>query len=219
MYHQLYSVQLICSNHVRQSRLSQFSMPLTKEEKAWAELQLASFLIHQSRKTLSSFWPSLRASFLSQFPLTGLTVDSQPALVEELKFQVSSGICHGRYSHDYLFQSLKNFFNNQNTRTRKRGTPSLEPATSGVTRTRRSGRAHTKREIYSRMYYNTECKQNVNSEISGCGPGVTKGERMSIRNKHIDLGWEAARGNPEKMAKINTVLEAEKAKKQECESS
>lgn len=42
---------------------------------------------------------------------------------------------------------------------------------------------------------------------------------MSIRNKHIDLGWEAARMNPEKMAIINTALEAEKAGKKECKTS
>lgn len=53
----------------------------------------------------------------------------------------------------------------------------------------------------------------MNREITECGPGVTKGERMSIRNKHIDLGWEAARVNPEKMAMIDAAVEAEKAQK------
>lgn len=38
---------------------------------------------------------------------------------------------------------------------------------------------------------------------------------MSIRNKHIDIGWEAARMDPEKMAAIDAALEAEKAGKKE----
>lgn len=42
---------------------------------------------------------------------------------------------------------------------------------------------------------------------------------MSIRNKHIDLGWEAARMDPEKMAMINAALEAKKAGKKERRSS
>lgn len=117
----------------------------------------------------------------------------------------------------FLPQSLRNFFNNQITRTRAISSDSSRESSS-VTRTRKSGRAHTKREIYSRIYYNTECKQNVNSEISGCGPGVTKGERMSIRNKHIDIGWQAARTNPAKMATIDAALEAEKARKKENQS-
>lgn len=119
-----------------------------------------------------------------------------------------------------LSQCLKNFLNNQGIRTRNRALPGeTTRASFGVVRPRRSGRAHTKREIYSRIYYNTECKQDVNSEISRCGPGVTKGERMSIRNKHIDLGWEAARKNPEKMAAINAALEAEKAGKKASQTT
>lgn len=65
-------------------------MPLNKEEKAWAQLQLASFINHQNQKTLSAFWPSLRASFLSHFPLTGLSVNGPQPTLEDSKFQVGS---------------------------------------------------------------------------------------------------------------------------------
>lgn len=196
-------------------------MPLTREEKAWAESQLPAFIQHQKSKTLSSFWPSLWTAFLSQFPLTGLSANASlltPTVVKDSKFQVSFNVWLGCAHHTYIYpKSIKNFLNNRNTCTRKTATPSMpicEP--SGLAGTwRRSGCSHTKREIYSRTHYNTECKQKVNSEISGCGPGVTKGEHMSIHNKHIDLGWEAACMDPEKMAAIDAALKAEKAGKQE----
>lgn len=58
----------------------------------------------------------------------------------------------------------------------------------------------------------------MNSEISGCGLGVTKGKHMSIRNKLIDLGWQAVHMNPAKMAMIHAALEVEKTQKKECQN-
>ncbi|KAJ3899743.1 hypothetical protein F5879DRAFT_975786 [Lentinula edodes] len=184
-------------------------MPLTKDEKAWAVEKLSSFVDHQNRKVVADFWPPLRAAFFSRFPLvTEISTDVDAETREAL----------GRHS-DEKFKALRNFLNNHsiNNSSRKSRAQARDAVKiyiggshSTATKSKTSNRHHKKQEIYSRLYYNAECKTQVDLEITNLGESISRSERMKIRNKYINAGWEAAQQDPVKMEAIEVVLKSEK---------
>ncbi|KAJ4463238.1 hypothetical protein C8J55DRAFT_494484 [Lentinula edodes] len=63
-----------------------------------------------------------------------------------------------------------------------------------------------KYKVYSRLFYKSECKEKVDAAIAAFGPAITKGDRMVIRNKHINAGYQAAQLDPIKIATIESIL-------------
>ncbi|KAJ3898186.1 hypothetical protein F5879DRAFT_981232, partial [Lentinula edodes] len=184
-------------------------MPLTKDEKAWAVEKLSSFVDHQNRKVVADFWPPLRAAFFSRFPLvTEISTDVDAETREAL----------GRQS-DEKFKALRNFLNNHslNNSSRKSRAQAREAVKIYIggshltaTKSKTSNRHHKKQEIYSRLYYNAECKTQVDLEITNLGESISRSERMKIRNKYINAGWEAAQQDPVKMEAIEVLAKSEK---------
>lgn len=76
-------------------------------------------------------------------------------------------------------------------------------------------RSLKKREVYSRLFYESECKEKVDATIAAFGPAITKGDRMVIRNKHTNAGYQAAQLDPVKMAAIEKYLAKENSKRNE----
>ncbi|KAJ3849340.1 hypothetical protein EV368DRAFT_85639 [Lentinula lateritia] len=50
----------------------------------------------------------------------------------------------------------------------------------------------------------------VDLEITNLGESISRSERMKIRNKYINAGWEAAQQDPVKMEAIEVLLKSEK---------
>ncbi|KAJ3769648.1 hypothetical protein FB446DRAFT_706079 [Lentinula raphanica] len=191
-------------------------MPLSKDEREWAHTYLPSFMEHQNRKTVADFWPPLRSAFFSKFPLEGeadMRVDMD-ALTREALARAS----------DKKFQSLKNFLNNtsDNNSTRKQRAQVKEAVKIYIgdlgtqsSRMKPANRSNKRREIYSRLFYSTECKEKVDREIVACGSDVTKSDRMKIRNRIVEEGYEAALKDPSKVEAIERAWEEQKEVKVE----
>ncbi|KAJ4498502.1 hypothetical protein C8R41DRAFT_864694 [Lentinula lateritia] len=116
---------------------------------------------------------------------------------------------------EYVFlQSLKHYFNNTsiNNSTCKSRAKAQEAKSKAV-------RSLKKREVYSRLFYESECKEKVDAAIAAFGPAITKGDRMVIRNKHTNAGYQAAQLDPVKMAAIEKYLAEENSKRNEDTTS
>ncbi|KAJ3926220.1 MAG: hypothetical protein NXY57DRAFT_1043458 [Lentinula lateritia] len=191
-------------------------MPLTKDERDWVEGQLPIFIQHQNQKMVADFWPQIRAAFFLKFPLDG---EDNPAM------DVESHSALGKISDifiEYVFlQSLKHYFNNTsiNNSTHKSRAKAQEAVKIyfGASQIQKSKavRSLKKREVYSRLFYESECKEKVDATIAAFGPAITKGDRMVIRNKHTNAGYQAAQLDPVKMAAIEKYLAKENSKRNE----
>ncbi|KAJ3920298.1 hypothetical protein F5877DRAFT_77289 [Lentinula edodes] len=68
-------------------------------------------------------------------------------------------------------------------------------------------KSHAKVQEALKIYFGSsqiqkKCKENVDAAIAAFGPAITKGDRMVIRNKHINAGYQTAQLDPIKMATI-----------------
>ncbi|KAJ3859309.1 hypothetical protein EV359DRAFT_68268 [Lentinula novae-zelandiae] len=184
-------------------------MPLSKDKKEWAEEQMALFTEHQNRKMVADFWPQIRAAFFVKFPLDG---EDNPEMDSELRAAL------GKASNK-KFQSLKHYFNNTSiNNTSRKARSKVHNALkiylgSSPSQKVKAVRSLKKREVYARLFYKSECKEKVNAVILAFGPAIMKKDRMTIRNQHINTGFQASQLDPSKMDAIEEYIAEQNTKR------
>ncbi|KAJ4471138.1 hypothetical protein C8J55DRAFT_563857 [Lentinula edodes] len=184
-------------------------MPLSKDEKEWAEEQMALFTEHQNRKMVADFWPQIRAAFFAKFPLDG---EDNPEMDSELRAALGK-------ASDKKFQSLKHYFNNTSVNnTSRKARSKVHTALkiylgSSPSQKVKAIRSLKKREVYARLFYESECKEKVDAAILAFGPAITKKDRMTIRNQHINAGFQASQLDPSKMDAIEEYIAEQNTKR------
>ncbi|KAJ3806058.1 hypothetical protein F5876DRAFT_81097 [Lentinula aff. lateritia] len=184
-------------------------MPLSKDEKEWAKEQMALFTEHQNRKMVADFWPQIRAAFFAKFPLDG---EDNPEMDSELRAALGK-------ASDKKFQSLKHYFNNTSVNnTSRKARSKVHNALkiylgSSPSQKVKAVRSLKKREVYARLFYESECKEKVDASILAFGPAITKKDRMTIRNQHINAGFQASQLDPSKMDVIEEYIAEQNTKR------
>ncbi|KAJ3913459.1 hypothetical protein F5877DRAFT_71555 [Lentinula edodes] len=199
----------MCSDGAPSGCIKQVPMPLSKDEKEWAEEQMASFTEHQNRKMVADFWPQIRAAFFAKFPLDG---EDNPEMDSELRAALGK-------ASDKKFQSLKHYFNNTSiNNTSRKARSQVHNALkiylgSSPSQKVKAVRSLKKREVYARLFYESECKEKVDAAILAFGPAITKKDRMTIRNQHINAGFQASQLDPSKMDAIEEYIAEQNTKR------
>ncbi|KAJ3851092.1 hypothetical protein EV368DRAFT_66042 [Lentinula lateritia] len=184
-------------------------MPLSKDEKEWAEEQMALFTEHQNCKMVADFWPQIRAAFFAKFPLDG---EDNPEMDSELR--ATLGKASGK-----KFQSLKHYFNNTSVNnTLRKARSKVHNALKiylGSSPSQKVKAVHSlkKREVYVQLFYESKCKEKVDAAILAFGPAIMKKDRMTIRNQHINAGFQASQLDPSKMDVIEEYIAEQNTKR------
>ncbi len=181
----------------------------------------------QREKRLAAFWPAIYHDFFALWPNRASEVLAEEDGASKKKKKVSKvdgteteegwiekrknvrEYNKSRWTHLIFAQNIYHWFNNHGLH---KGRRAGKVNTVKITATSSSSRVSALTHIYSKKYYDTRVKEQVDQEIAG--QNVDEVKRLSIINKHLTRIFENE--SPEVKEEIRKLQDMERCARDEA---